>query len=138
MTAKTRNKKPKAQTLNEFRAWLSGVEEMQEPGWIPNQTQWELIRQRIDLIKEVEPREMGHSKIKGQQPQQSQQPQQESTLFDVPQVPSAFDRVGAVVTAPTSSSLSQAPKAPRAAPSSGPTKTPDIDTSKDGYGSGFV
>lgn len=42
----------KKQTLGEFRAWLSGVEEMQADDWAPDLTQWKRIRARIDEIVE--------------------------------------------------------------------------------------
>lgn len=45
----TRKKK---QTLAEFRAWLSGVEELQPEGWAPDATQWVLIRDKIACISE--------------------------------------------------------------------------------------
>lgn len=37
-------------TLNEFRAWLSGVEEMQPDDWSPDRTQWRRIRAKIEEI----------------------------------------------------------------------------------------
>ena len=33
--------------------WLSGVEEMQEEGWVPNSQQWQRIRKKIDEIGET-------------------------------------------------------------------------------------
>lgn len=45
-------KASKKQTLGEFRAWLSGVEEMQSDDWAPDLTQWRRIRARIDEITE--------------------------------------------------------------------------------------
>lgn len=42
--------KPKQQTLSEFKAWLSGVEEMQSEDWSPDLTQWRRIREKIDNI----------------------------------------------------------------------------------------
>lgn len=45
----TRKKK---QTLAEFRAWLSGVEELQPEGWAPDAAQWVLIREKINNISE--------------------------------------------------------------------------------------
>lgn len=44
--------KPKTQTLGEFRAWLSGVEEMQPENWAPDLTQWRRIRERIENVIE--------------------------------------------------------------------------------------
>jgi hypothetical protein len=50
-TRKRRQKKPqKSQTLAEFRAWLDGVEELQDENWSPNKSQWDLIREKIDNI----------------------------------------------------------------------------------------
>ena len=45
-------KRTKKQTLSEFRAWLSGVEELQPADWAPDATQWKLIREKIDNIAE--------------------------------------------------------------------------------------
>lgn len=44
--------KVKTQTLGEFKAWLSGVEEMQSQDWAPDLTQWRRIRERIENIVE--------------------------------------------------------------------------------------
>lgn len=37
-------------SLNEFRAWLSGVEEMQDENWTPNSGQWRTIRAKIEEV----------------------------------------------------------------------------------------
>jgi hypothetical protein len=37
-------------TLDNFKMWLSGVEEMQIPDWFPTETQWKKIREKIDTI----------------------------------------------------------------------------------------
>jgi len=52
---KTYNRKTKIITLAEFRAWLEGVEELQPKGWVPDATQWKLIRNKIKCIVEPEP-----------------------------------------------------------------------------------
>ena len=50
-TRRRRQKKPqKSQTLAEFRAWLEGVEELQDENWSPNKSQWDLIREKINNI----------------------------------------------------------------------------------------
>lgn len=50
-TRRRRQKKPqKSQTLAEFRAWLEGVEELQDEDWSPNKSQWDLIREKINNI----------------------------------------------------------------------------------------
>lgn len=41
----------KKQTLNEFKAWLEGVEELQTDSWAPDKSQWDKIRTRIENIK---------------------------------------------------------------------------------------
>lgn len=40
-------------TINDFKMWLSGVEEMQDDDWTPTQSQWKRIRGKIDNIQEV-------------------------------------------------------------------------------------
>ncbi len=52
--AKTRKRRQK-QSLKEFRAWLQGVEELQEENWSPSRDQWVLIRDKIDGIAEEKP-----------------------------------------------------------------------------------
>jgi len=44
--------KRKRVTLNEFKAWLDGVEELQPDDWTPTAQQWVLIRAKIDNIVE--------------------------------------------------------------------------------------
>jgi hypothetical protein len=40
-------------TINEFRMWLEGVEEMQAVGWVPDERQWRRIREKINEIIDV-------------------------------------------------------------------------------------
>lgn len=40
----------KKYTLREFKAWLSGIEEIQPDDWHPDWDQWRLIRDRMDNI----------------------------------------------------------------------------------------
>lgn len=47
---KVRKMSRKKVTLNEFRAWLEGVEELQDDSWSPSKDQWTTIRQKIDSI----------------------------------------------------------------------------------------
>lgn len=42
-------------TLGQFRAWLSGVEDMQDHDWTPSSTQWKKIREKIDAIEDDKP-----------------------------------------------------------------------------------
>lgn len=40
-------------SLGKFKAWLEGVEEMQDEGWTPSEIQWKKIRDKIELIEEL-------------------------------------------------------------------------------------
>ncbi len=42
-------------TVNEFKMWLEGVEEMQPDDWAPDSRQWARIRAKIDSIAESSP-----------------------------------------------------------------------------------
>lgn len=56
-------------SVNEFKSWMSGVEDMQESGWVPNKTQWERIRSKIALLSdEANDRSDSHHEVT-QQPQ---------------------------------------------------------------------
>ena len=37
-------------SLNDFKAWLQGVEDMQDDGWVPSAVQWKKIRMKIDQV----------------------------------------------------------------------------------------
>ena len=107
-------------SLGEFRAWLSGVEEMQDDDWAPSQSQWDTIRRKIDLIDQVD--EIVTPVATPIVPHQQQS-------YPVPHQPMA-------------SSLSPAPPKPTslqpAGNSPGSMKTPDIDTSSGDYRSSFT
>ena len=45
MAGKKRSKKT---TLENFRSWLEGVEEMQGDDWVPTMEHWKKIRDKID------------------------------------------------------------------------------------------
>jgi len=117
------DKKEKTITLEQFRAWLEGVEEMQEEGWAPDVRQWTKIRERIDMIQSTpsQPQQVVHA------PQPTQQ-----TFFPPPQQ-SVFEPQGEP---PPKVKLN--PQAPIADDPTGkiPVKTPDIDSTK-GYESTF-
>ena len=50
-----KKKKSSSNTLEMFKAWLSGVEEMQGPDWTPTAEQWKKIRNKIDEIEDEQP-----------------------------------------------------------------------------------
>jgi len=74
MTSKRKTTKKKL-SLVEFRAWLSGVEEMQSTGWVPSDVQWKLIRDKIDLIVEIQQQQAQPQRQPQHQPQRQPQPQ---------------------------------------------------------------
>lgn len=50
---KTKRKTQEASiSISEFKQWLSGVEDMQEPGWVPDAAQWSKIRAKVELLAE--------------------------------------------------------------------------------------
>lgn len=55
MAAKRKKKQDTIVTLTEFKAWLTGVIEMQDDDWCPSPAQWIKIRDRIDALAEPEP-----------------------------------------------------------------------------------
>lgn len=122
-TAPATSASPKKKlSLSEFRAWLSGVEEMQPAGWSPDGNQWKIIRSKIEEVMEMPV----------QQPRRfvADYGDEETTRIVRPSAPSAFP-MGPGPGAPSAS----APPA-LAAPGE-KVKTPTIDTSKTPYESSF-
>jgi hypothetical protein len=118
-------------TIREFRCWLQGVEEMQEPDWVPTATQWERIRAKIDSISEET------VTVREQAPLRLATPGLPN-VASVPITPPAQ-----VVPAGPSSLAVPAPRPvgpanPLLGQGNGKVKTPDIDTSGKPYESGFV
>lgn len=48
--AKPTTKKKNSISMDQFRSWLEGVEDMQPADWTPDQEQWRRIREKIDLV----------------------------------------------------------------------------------------
>lgn len=48
--AKPTTKKRNSISMDQFRSWLEGVEDMQPADWTPDQEQWRRIREKIDLV----------------------------------------------------------------------------------------
>ena len=118
-----KQKKNSKISLSEFRAWLSGVEEMQEDNWSPSKTQWDTIRRKMDSIVEDETVEAQPASHPQQQPVHYAQPQQPQ---HVPQ--SSMGPVGPVA----------APVDINARGGVGNGLTADIDTSSGSYESSFT
>lgn len=105
-------------SLNEFRAWLSGVEEMQDESWTPSPTQWRTIRTKIEEV--IDPVQ-----------------QQQRTRY----VDEGYDErpMGPIRPAGPSAFTAPLPATPAVTVPgmSGSTKTADIDTSKKPYVAAF-
>lgn len=48
-------RKPAGTSLALFKAWLSGIEEMQGDDWVPNIEQWKRIKEKLMAIEESVP-----------------------------------------------------------------------------------
>ncbi len=153
--APARKRKPsnKKITLNEFHAWLEGVEELQPDGWSPDADQWELIRNKIMNIVEAEP-EYIEVPVASPAPAPAPMPQMQSTFVtgDTPNTPGMNPAPAPAAFTPPASSfgdtqVDMTPEA-RAALSGklpagmtpapdGKIKTPNVDTSDGNFTSGF-
>lgn len=129
-------KRTKKQTLAEFRAWLSGVEELQPDDWAPTPEQWKLIRDKIDGIAEPKPPKpapaVAQQATNNTPPPQHQQFQPPQGFVPPPPVP------GGIPDGP----VEVAPAAARMAP---PVQSVDIasaakpvDSGDGNYESGFI
>jgi hypothetical protein len=134
-------------TLNQFKSWLEGVEEMQGDDWTPSPEQWKKIRLKISLVldeaDDLESIVRRVLAISGNL--------QSIPINNSPPVSRQFDAAPGPVAVPVGGSgldadplgVPNAAGAPRfqttmegQAPI--PTKTPNIDTSHGGYTSTFV
>jgi hypothetical protein len=126
--------KNKKVTLNEFKAWLEGVEELQPDDWSPSYDQWELIRKKIGLIilNETIPKNVplrGHER--NIENSEMYPPRQDQPTGLIPPPP-----VGGV---PNGEVNGITPKASNMLTSTGEkTITPDIDTTDGNYASTFT
>ena len=117
-------------TLEQFRAWLEGVEEMQEDGWAPDVRQWTKIRERIDRIVS------GGGSANLTFPNHPVIPTQPAVFnAPVPAAPSVLEQL----TDKPAPAMKMSPNAPIADDPTGkrPVKAPDIDTSDGNYSSAF-
>lgn len=110
-------------TINEFKMWLMGVEEMQDDGWCPTPQQWAKIRNRIDMLADdVRPPVGPVNRV----------PVDNRALATLPQT-SAL----AGVTPPSRPPLQYTPER-FAGPAPDLVRTPDIDTTVAPYESSFA
>ena len=122
-------------TIKEFRMWLQGVEEMQDTAWVPNPTQWQRIREKINSIGE---------EVAVQASVQLMPPQQIAPPVSTPgnDYPVRMATPGLLSVVPSSPSM------PVSGPSHGlfatpetpqmPIRTPNIDTTNGQYQSTFA
>ena len=126
-------------TIAQFKAWLEGVEEMQESDWIPNDVQWKKIREKIGKLCN----DLQNAAPVVNQPQQvfrSANPGVPNQTQYVP--PIAFPEIPTPMVAVVQSSGDQVQPSSlqMRAPASSveqTIKTPNIDTSNGGYKSQF-
>jgi hypothetical protein len=121
------NNEIKQMTVQEFKYWLSGVEEMQSDDWSPDKRQWDRIREKIDSIVS--------NTVVTQSPQRiesfaEQSPQEKFVERPVQYAPSGVGRVAAP---PPSGALFGNADNPAF-----PVKTPNVDSSKGGYEPAFI
>lgn len=131
------DEKKKNITVKEFKMWLEGVEEMQEAGWTPNNTQWQRIRQKINEIAE------SASAASTAAPVQPVQPMVQPNPGPVTFAPSSFAPPTAMQPAPMHPGYAQPNMPPPGAPFANGSpniavKTPAIDTSDGTYTSSFA
>ena len=127
-------------SIDQFRSWLEGVEDMQEEGWVPDERQWRKIRQKIDLVIESTP-PTAHSVVYPPQrmPQQSVssipvEMEQELEMAPPPG-PSALD--GMKRPASPAPTIKMDDGAPIARDLKTPAPAKNIDTSNGNYKSSF-
>lgn len=81
---KSKKNKNKFISFDEFKAWLSGVEDLQSSDWHPSKEQWEIIREKINSIR-INNVGNGHTQPQqGKFSQQNQQSPNTSTRQELP------------------------------------------------------
>jgi len=119
-------------TLDQFQAWLEGVEELQAKDWSPDATQWKLIRNKIKNIVIPEPVVAEVPLTFPGQPAPAARPAAAPAPSNIPGLPPAPEVPGSIpdfqVTEPTEAAAKMlAPSTPAA-----PAKTPNIESDADG------
>lgn len=140
-------KKKKKISLNEFRAWLEGVEELQPEGWSPSGEQWQLIREKFDSIVE-DPRPASKTRAEAPVAQPQPVPQHQPVPQGPPQHrpapppmamgPSELESVAPDVEMTPAARQALEGRMPSVQQSpDGKLKTPNIDISDGEYRSSF-
>jgi len=126
-------KRTKKQTLAEFRAWLSGVEELQPDNWAPNADQWKLIRDKIDGI--TVPKVVPVAATPSPAAVANNAPYAMQAAHIPPPPPPAGGVPTGPVTAPTPGAVAAMPQ--QAPVNISKAATPNMDTSDGNYDSSF-
>lgn len=133
-------------SVREFRAWLSGVEEMQPDGWSPDAGQWKKIREKINTLADSVVHETTVQNITNntaskhtnsvpqQQTAQNSPPPSGPVVRRVPALSELDPQIPTQISSLPVSAPTRAP-VPGAQPA---VKTPDIDTQKEPYKTPFV
>lgn len=82
-------KQTKSLSLNEFNAWLAGVEELHPVGWSPDKEQWKRIRNKISQIS-LSPSEQEMA-VRQYRPNSNTNPFEAIAELTWPTPPSPFD-----------------------------------------------
>lgn len=135
----TKRQSKKEYTLTEFKAWLEGIEEMQEANWAPSTAQWQKIRDKImSIVEEEVVVEVPAAPQRPVAPPPVQMPQM------APQVPVTPPPLQTALPVPEMSPAASAalkgnlPTEMITSADGGKSKTPDIDTADGNYGSSFA
>lgn len=135
-------KKNNVMTPSELKSWLNGILEFQTKDWVPDKAQWETIRERIFNLAEQESTASGYvARVQGWNPnpnlyQPSYPTEITSEYQSGVEMPAPLVRPEAG--APPPQVLGQ--PLPKVGPNgvvTAPVKTPNLDTSKSEYKSGF-
>ena len=73
--------------VGEFKAWIAGIEDMNESDWYPNKAQWDKIRNKIEcLVENTEDEVQNFQPIQAYNPawQQPYNQQQYNIVQDIP------------------------------------------------------
>ncbi len=137
-----RKKSKQKYTLNEFKAWLAGIEELNDDSWHPSKNQWDLIRDKIFNIKDVDTINSGvqhkTTQIGNDNNVPFANPVVDSYQQNIHQQNIAASNLSSIdpVNIPEYEITPEAKKLLYGT-KSGTTKTPDIDTSGGAYSTSF-
>ena len=120
-------------SVNDFKAWLQGVEDMQEDGWVPSPIQWKKIRSKIDQIGATQP--ATNAPPAPMFPSYPPNVRGIDTAYIAPEAPTSSLNIPIPTPSARVSTFMAPPPPPQHFDS---PKTPDIDTSSGNYSAPFV